>query len=97
MSLRHGVTAQEENAIKRLISQGKTWEQIAALCDPSDEKQKALIADANLDVVKKTIYEPLVKRFEAAKKAGHKTIHDLDKAEAAKKAEAKKLKEDLGE
>lgn len=95
MSLRHGVTAQEEHKIKHLISQGKTWEQIAALCE-SDEKKTPLLADVNLEHVKKTIYDPLVKKFEAAKKAGHKTIHDFEKAEAKKAADAKKLADDLG-
>lgn len=91
MSLRHGVTAQEENTLKHLISKGKTWEEIVALCDPSGDKTP-LLADVNLDAVKKSIYDPMVKMLEAAKKAGHQTIHQHESAKkkAAAEAAAKK-------
>jgi hypothetical protein len=86
MSIRLGLTAQEENKLKHLVSQGKTWEQIAALNSGEDGKLP-IFADVNLDHVKKSIYDPLVKKLEAAKKAGHRTIHEY---EAKLRAEAKK-------
>jgi hypothetical protein len=92
MSLRHGVTAQEEHKLKTLVSQGKSWEQIVALCALEDERgreQKPLLLDADLGVVKKTIYDPLVKKLEEAKKAGHKDIHAHEAAIKKKKDEAK--------
>lgn len=97
MSLRHGVTAQEEHKLKTLISQGKSWEHIVALSQPKNEQgqdQIPFLLDVDLTVVKKAIFEPLVKKLEEAKKAGHKDIHSHEKKLAADKAKAKAVEKD---
>lgn len=90
MGLRQGVTAAEENKIKHLVSQGKTWEEIVALCQPSDEKnfRTPLLDGVDLKAVKKAIFDPFVKKLAEAKKAGHDTIHAF---EAHQKKVAKEL------
>lgn len=84
MSLRHGVSSQEEHKLKSLIAKGKTWEEIVA----SGE-----LLDVDLGHAKKHIYDPLVKKHEEAKKAGHKDIHAQEAHETKKRAAAKKAKE----
>lgn len=99
MSLRHGLTAPEENKLKSLVSKGTSWDDIVARCQVEDERgnpQSPIFHDVNLDAVKKNIYEPLVKKFEEAKKAGFKDIH-AHEADIKKKKDAilaaKKAKE----
>lgn len=87
MSTRQGLTAQEENKLKHFINQGKSWEDILKLHSEQDARQP-LFDGVNMDAVKKTIFDPLVKRLEVAGKAGHKTIHELDSAEATAKRKA---------
>jgi hypothetical protein len=97
MSLRQGVTAPEEHKLKSLISRGKSWDEIVSLCQSADEKgnpQVPLLADVHLDAVKKSIYDPLVKKLEEAKKAGFKGIHEHEaKVKKERDAAAKKAKE----
>jgi hypothetical protein len=89
MSIRQGLTAAEENKLKTLISQGKSWEYIVSLCSLADERgreQEPLFDGVNLDHIKKHIYDPLVKKLEEAKKQGHKSIHEFESKTAAKLA-----------
>jgi hypothetical protein len=97
MSLRHGITAPEEHKLKTLIAKGASWDDIVARCQVEDDRgnpQTPLFADVNLEVVRKNVFEPLVKKHEEAKKAGFKDIHaheaklkkERDAAAAAKKA-----------
>lgn len=95
MSLRHGVTAQEEHKLKTLIAKGVSWEAIVTLCHVQDERgnpQVPLLADVDLPHVKKVIFDPLIKKLEDAKKAGFKDIHAYE-ADLKKKAVAKKAAE----
>lgn len=97
MSLRHGVSIQEENKLKVLASQGKSWSEIVELCATQDERgreQAPLLLDVEMSFVKK-FYESLCKKHEEAKKAGHPTIHAHEAAIASKKrAEAAAKKKD---
>jgi hypothetical protein len=99
MSLRQGVTAQEEHKLKSLIAKGISWDEVVARCQIQDDKgrdQVPLLADTDLASVKKNLFDPLVKKHEEAKKAGFKDIHaheakqkkDRDAAAAAKKKES---------
>jgi hypothetical protein len=100
MSLRQGVTAPEEHKLKALISKGKTWDEIVARCQTTDEQgreQVPLLQDVDLKTIKATIYDPLVKKLEEAKKAGFKDIHGHETALKKKRDEAaaaKKAKEE---
>jgi hypothetical protein len=95
MSQRHGVTAQEEHKLKVLVSQGKSWDQIVEMCQPNPDKlTPALLQDVNLDHVKKSIFEPLARRYEEAKKSGHKSIIDHERHLAKKRADEKKATKD---
>lgn len=80
MALRHGVTAQEEVKLKRLIEQGWTWPQVVAASTPDPDPNKGktlLLADVHLEVVRTNIWEPLSKLWETAKAAGFKSIDDF--------------------
>lgn len=95
MSLRQGVTAPEEHRLKSLISKGMTWEELVARCQLTDKNgapQVPLLADVDLQAIKKTIYDPLVEKHEVAKKAGHKDIHSHEAAEKKKKDEVRAKK-----
>lgn len=77
MALRHGVTAQEEVKLKKLVEQGWTWAQVveASTPDPDPNKGKALLlADVHLDEVRKRLWEPLSKAWAQAKAAGFDSI-----------------------
>lgn len=84
MSLRQGVTATEEHKLKALISQGVSWDEIVARCRVEDERGNAqvpLLADVDLETVKKTLYDPLVEKLGEAKEAGFKDIHSYEAAQ----------------
>lgn len=80
MSLRHGVTAPEENLMKRLILEGKAWKDIAPH-----------LQDVDLPIVKRNIYDlmavflPYEKAVKAAVSEGkvwadiEKTVKDADR------------------
>jgi hypothetical protein len=85
MSLRHGVTAQEEHKLKALIAKGKSWAEIV---------EAGHLEDVDVVHVKREVFDPLVKRHEVAVKAGHKSVIDHERAIAKKKAEEKKAAKD---
>jgi hypothetical protein len=100
MSIRQGLTAAEEHKLKTLISQGKTWEAIVALCQTTDDHgkdQTPVFADVDLGTVKKHLYDPYVKKLEEAKKAGFRSIHDHEADAKKKKAEAAAAKKKKSE
>lgn len=100
MSLRHGVTATEEHKLKSLISKGASWDDIVARCQIEDERgnpQVPLLQDVDFASVKKNIFDPLAKKLEEAKKAGHKGIHEHEAAEKKKKDAAAAAKKKAAE
>jgi hypothetical protein len=97
MSLRHGLTAPEEHKLKTLVSKGTSWDEIVERCSLTDDRgnpQVPLFTDVELSVIKKFIYDPLVKKLEEAKKAGFKDLHAHEASERKKREAAKKAKEE---
>lgn len=106
MGLRQGVTASEENHLKKLVSEGLDWDEICALIDGSvatTKKQSvspAFMDGVDLRTVKTGIYDPLVKKLAEAKKNGHDSIHKYEAAEKAKLAKGnnvEKLKDEASD
>lgn len=93
MSLRQGITQQEEHRLKTLASQGMKWSEVVARCSPTDEKgqpQVPLLDGVNLEKVKKDIWEPLLAKHDEAVEAGFEDIHSHERALATTKAETKR-------
>lgn len=103
MGQRKGVTYSEQEAMKKLVSDGHDWKDIVGLIEGDVSRTKkspvgaAFLDGADLTHVKTNIYDPLVKMLAEAKKAGHETIHAHEahlKAEKAKKTKGENLREE---
>jgi hypothetical protein len=92
MTLRRGLTADEEKKLQRLIQKGASWEKIVEHQRDPDEVPH--FVDVDLEYVRVHLFEPMVKTHELKKKFGN-PVKKL--VEAGKKWEdiEKELPKDL--
>lgn len=87
MSLRHGITAQEEQTLKRLIAEGKTWKEVEA-DTRKGENGNGWLQDVLLSKVK-PIFEQLEEKHLEAADLGYEDSTQHDRAVANHKTKEK--------
>lgn len=98
MSLRHGLTADEEKKLQRLIEKGVTWEDIVE--HQNDQDAVPHFIDVDMKYIHDHLYKPMLRTHELRKKlgAGLQKAIDIDKkwVDISKDLAAEKLSaEDL--
>lgn len=74
MSLRQGVTAQEEMKIKQHIAKKGSWDSLVEKCRPTDEKHPTPYLDGVDMKAVKAIYDQLTQKHEDAQELGYDDI-----------------------